>query len=62
MLHVSTLPGCVVPLPGRAIDELRFFGGLGVEDTATVMGISPRLVEMEWGMARAWLYRQLRCA
>jgi RNA polymerase sigma factor (TIGR02999 family) len=43
------------------IVELRFFGGLGVEDTATVMGISPRLVEMEWGMARAWLYRQLQC-
>jgi RNA polymerase sigma factor (TIGR02999 family) len=44
------------------IVELRFFGGLGVEDTATVMGISPRLVEMEWSMARAWLYRQLQCA
>jgi RNA polymerase sigma factor (TIGR02999 family) len=44
------------------IVELRFFGGLGVEDTATVMGISPRLVEMEWSMARAWLYQQLGCA
>jgi RNA polymerase sigma factor (TIGR02999 family) len=44
------------------IVELRFFGGLGVEDTATVMGISPRLVEMEWSMARAWLYQQLQCA
>jgi RNA polymerase sigma factor (TIGR02999 family) len=42
------------------IVELRFFGGLGVEDTAAVIGISPRLVEMEWSMARAWLCRRLR--
>ena len=42
------------------IVELRFFGGLGVEDTAAVMGVSPRLIELEWSMARAWLYRQLK--
>jgi RNA polymerase sigma factor (TIGR02999 family) len=35
--------------------ELRFFGGLSVEETAVVMGISPRTVKREWAAARAWL-------
>ncbi|HMK84960.1 MAG TPA: sigma-70 family RNA polymerase sigma factor [Steroidobacteraceae bacterium] len=41
------------------IVELRFFGGLSVEDSATVMGISPATVKREWAAARAWLSRQL---
>jgi RNA polymerase sigma factor (TIGR02999 family) len=41
------------------IVELRFFGGLSVDNTAAVMGISPRLVKLEWSAARAWLYSQL---
>jgi RNA polymerase sigma factor (sigma-70 family) len=39
--------------------ELRFFGGLSVEDVAQVMGISKRSVEREWTMVRAWLRREL---
>jgi RNA polymerase sigma factor (TIGR02999 family) len=35
--------------------ELRFFGGLTVEDTANVLGVSGRTVEREWTLARAWL-------
>lgn len=35
--------------------ELRFFGGLSVEETAEVMSISPRTVKREWMFARAWL-------
>lgn len=35
--------------------ELRFFGGLSVEECAEVMGISPRTVKREWMFARAWL-------
>jgi RNA polymerase sigma factor (TIGR02999 family) len=35
--------------------ELRFFGGLSVEETAVVMDISPRTVKREWAAARAWL-------
>ena len=35
--------------------ELRFFGGLSIEETAAVMGISPRTVKREWAAARAWL-------
>jgi RNA polymerase sigma-70 factor, ECF subfamily len=40
--------------------ELRFFGGLTVEETAEVLKISPRTVMREWNTARAWLYRELR--
>jgi RNA polymerase sigma factor (TIGR02999 family) len=36
--------------------ELRFFGGLSVEEAAEVMGISPSTVEREWRGARAWLH------
>jgi RNA polymerase sigma factor (TIGR02999 family) len=41
------------------IVELRFFGGLTVEETADVLDISPATVKREWNMAKAWLYRQL---
>jgi RNA polymerase sigma-70 factor, ECF subfamily len=40
--------------------ELRFFGGLTVEETAEVMGISPQLVMRDWKIARDWLARELR--
>jgi RNA polymerase sigma-70 factor, ECF subfamily len=39
--------------------ELRFFGGLSVEETAAILGVSPRTVELDWKMARAWLYQRL---
>ena len=42
------------------ITELRFFGGLTVEETAEVIGISPATVKREWTMAKAWLTRDLR--
>lgn len=41
------------------IVELRFFGGLTVEETAEVLGISPRTVKREWSVARAWLHGEL---
>jgi RNA polymerase sigma factor (TIGR02999 family) len=40
--------------------ELRFFGGLSVEETALVMDISPATIKREWTMAKAWLYSQLQ--
>lgn len=40
--------------------ELRFFGGLSIEETAVVMGISPATVKREWAIARAWLQREMR--
>lgn len=39
--------------------ELRFFGGLSIEETGVVMGISPATVKREWATARAWLRREL---
>jgi RNA polymerase sigma-70 factor (ECF subfamily) len=41
------------------IVELRFFGGLSIEETAHVMDLSLTTVKSEWRMARAWLYRQM---
>jgi RNA polymerase sigma factor (TIGR02999 family) len=40
--------------------ELRYFGGLSVEETAEAMNLSPRTVLREWQAARAWLYRELK--
>lgn len=39
--------------------ECRFFGGLAVEETASVLDISARSVKRDWRTARAWLYREL---
>lgn len=39
--------------------ELRFFGGLGVEETAEALGVSPRTVKGDWALARAWLHEAL---
>ena len=41
------------------IVELRFFGGLTIEDTSEVMGISPATVKRDWTSARAWLHREI---
>ncbi len=41
------------------IVELRFFGGLTVDETATVTGVSPRSVARDWRLARAWLRREI---
>ncbi len=39
--------------------ELRFFGGLTVEETAEVLGISPKTVKRDWAVARAWLHGEM---
>jgi len=41
------------------IVELRFFGGLSVEETAAVVGVSERTVKREWQLSRAWLRREI---
>ena len=46
------------PRKGRVV-ELRFFGGLSVEETAEVLKISPQSVMRDWRLARAWLMREL---
>lgn len=40
--------------------ELRYFGGLSVEETAEVLGVSEITVKREWSKTKAWLYRELR--
>jgi RNA polymerase sigma factor (TIGR02999 family) len=42
--------------------ELRFFGGLAVEDAARALGISERTAAREWNVARAWLAKEMRGA
>ncbi|HZH91056.1 MAG TPA: sigma-70 family RNA polymerase sigma factor [Pyrinomonadaceae bacterium] len=44
---------------GRIV-ELRFFGGLSVEETAEVLGVSAPTVKRQWRMAKAWLYGQVQ--
>lgn len=39
--------------------ELRYFGGLSIEETAEVLGVSPTTVRREWRRAKAWLYRAI---
>jgi RNA polymerase sigma factor (sigma-70 family) len=39
--------------------ERRFFGGLNVEETAEVLGISPQSVMRDWKLAKAWLLREV---
>jgi len=46
--------------PGQArIVELRYFGGMTIEDTAEALGLSPATIKREWAVARAWLRREL---
>ncbi|MCC7010799.1 MAG: sigma-70 family RNA polymerase sigma factor [Acidobacteria bacterium] len=46
--------------PGQArMIELRFFGGLTIEETAAALGISPATVKREWAVAKGWLYGEL---
>ena len=46
------------PQQARVV-ELRYFGGLSIEETAEVTGVSDSTVKREWAMARAWLQREL---
>lgn len=49
------------PRQGQIV-ELRFFGGLNVEETAEVLGISPTTVKREWAVAKLWLEREMAAA
>lgn len=46
------------PQQGKVV-ELRYFGGLSIEETAECLGISPATVKREWGTARLWLLRHM---
>ena len=46
------------PRKSRMI-ELRFFGGLSIEETAKILGVSPGTIRRDWTMAKAWLQREV---
>lgn len=46
-------------LRAARVVELRFFGGLTIEETAEALGVSPATVKVDWSLARSWLYRRL---
>ena len=46
-------------IPRKRIVELRFFGGLSVEEAAEALSISPATVKRHWAIAKAWLLREL---
>jgi RNA polymerase sigma factor (sigma-70 family) len=51
--------GAVDPRKSQVV-ELRFFGGLSIEETAEVLKVSPETVKRDWKLAKAWLRRELR--
>jgi RNA polymerase sigma-70 factor, ECF subfamily len=60
MVHECLLHLATVDERQSRVVELRFFGGLTVEATAEVLGVSPKTVRRDWNHARAWLYGQLK--
>ncbi|MBC7931651.1 MAG: sigma-70 family RNA polymerase sigma factor [Rubrivivax sp.] len=59
-LHEALNKFAEIDLQQSRIVELRFFGGLTIEETAEVMKLSTDTVKREWAMARAWLREALR--
>jgi RNA polymerase sigma-70 factor (ECF subfamily) len=47
------------PRPAQVV-ELRFFGGLTVEETAKILGVAPKTVKRDWKLARTWLFGDLK--
>jgi RNA polymerase sigma-70 factor, ECF subfamily len=61
LLEIDAALGRLAELDARQarVVELRFFGGLNVEETASVLGIGSATVKRDWTLARAWLHREL---
>jgi RNA polymerase sigma factor (sigma-70 family) len=47
------------PRQGKVV-ELRYFGGLSVDQIASLLGVSQRSVKRDWSLARIWLFRELK--
>ena len=58
-LHEALIRLAALDPEQSQIVELRFFGGLTLEETAEVLGVSPATVKREWGAAKLWLLREL---
>lgn len=59
-LHEALEELAIIDPQQSRIVELKFFGGLSIEETAEVLGIGHATVERDWKMARAWLRRKLK--
>ena len=57
--HPAAEERCAIDERQARIVELRFFGGLTVEETAEALDTSPATIKREWASARAWLYQQI---
>lgn len=64
LLAIDEALGKLAMLDARQVRivELRFFGGLSVEEAAEVTGVSAKTVKRDWNLAKAWLYQELRTA
>lgn len=62
LLRLDEALGRLAKLDARQsrIVELRFFGGMSVEETAEYLGISPKTVKRDWAVAKAWLHAEVR--
>jgi RNA polymerase sigma-70 factor (ECF subfamily) len=47
------------PRQARVV-ELRYFGGLSVEQVAAILGVTPRSIKRDWAMARIWLFKEIK--
>jgi RNA polymerase sigma factor (TIGR02999 family) len=56
--EVLTELAAIDPQQSRIV-ELKFFGGLTIEETSEVMDLSPATIKREWSTAKAWLYHEL---
>ena len=57
-MHHQRLRAEIDPLQARVV-ELRFFGGLTIEETAAAIEVSPATVKRHWTIAKAWLRREV---
>ena len=58
-VHDALLAFEAIDARAAKVVELRFFGGLEIEEIAEVLGLSPATVKRDWTLARAWLHREL---
>jgi RNA polymerase sigma-70 factor, ECF subfamily len=58
-LHEALERLAIIDPDQARVVELRYFGGMTIEETAEALGISPATVKREWAVARAWLRREL---
>ena len=59
-VHEALLAFETIDARAAQVVELRFFGGLEIDEIAELLGTSPATVKRDWTLARAWLHRELQ--